>query len=450
MAKRSFLLVVLLAAAVFGQQGVNLWEGGDFEANGVPGGRSGKCGHLQSDVKVHWKSINQRQINVKRYATYELSAYVKGEQGNALALYTYNFNCYGWFGAGDPHPVVKNMKEWTRVTRRIFTIQDTIYVMPLAFLDGGPGEAFIDDMAMVEIASPEETFQRISVKADKTSHERQLLMRWHLDHGDAQAAWAAINPNDRREVAEFHCLMAQRATSEDDKLEHVTGMLAASCYDFPDAHLRMAELMRNVDLNKWIDACLKGLEAYKGNNPRHLTCLAAKNAQISQGTWAENTASLKALQNSREKIKAFMENQSKQPGREWMKGGLDSVDEAIAAIEKNLHDYGNCQISLAGKPLNQWVIVKPANATPSEENACKELRRLLEKQSRTLLEIVDNDAPDGKLPIYMGRVPEAKRAAWPVDYEKLRFDGIHVELRADGLLLGGGQRGVLYAMYDFL
>ena len=450
MAKRSFLLVVLLAAAVFGQQAVNLWEGGDFEANGVPGGRSGNCGHLQSDVKVHWKNINQRQINVKRYATYELSAYVKGEQGNALALYSYNYNCYGWFGAGDPHPVVKNMKEWTRVTRRIFTIQDTIYVMPLAFLDGGPGEAFVDDMAMVEIASPEETFQRISAKTDKTSHERQLLMRWHLDHGDAQAAWTAINPNDRREVAEFHCLMAQRATSEDDKLEHVTGLLAAGCYDFPDAHLRMAELMKNVDRNKWIDACLKGLEAYKGNNPRHLTCLAAKNAQISQGTWAENTASLKALQNSREKIKTFMENQSKQPGREWMKGGLDSVDEAIATIEKNLHDYGNCQISLAGKPLEQFVIVKPANATPSEENACKELRRLLEKQSRTLLEIVDGDAPDGKLPIYMGRVPEAKRAAWPVDYEKLRFDGIHVELRPDGLLLGGGQRGVLYAMYDFL
>ena len=73
MAKRSFLLVVLLAATVFGQKAENLWIDGGFEANGVPGGRSGNCGHLQSDTKIHWKNIYQRTINVKQYTTYELS-----------------------------------------------------------------------------------------------------------------------------------------------------------------------------------------------------------------------------------------------------------------------------------------------------------------------------------------------------------------------------------------
>ena len=99
MGKRSFLLVVLLAAAVFGQQGVNLWEGGDFEANGVPGGRSGNCGTLKSDAKIHWKSMGLRILKVNRYATYELSAYVKGN--GVIALYSYNYNCYGWFCAGE-------------------------------------------------------------------------------------------------------------------------------------------------------------------------------------------------------------------------------------------------------------------------------------------------------------------------------------------------------------
>ena len=94
--------------------------------------------------------------------------------------------------------------------------------------------------------------------------------------------------------------------------------------------------------------------------------------------------------------------------------------------------------------------MRPVDATPSEKKASEELQMRLERQTRQLLPIVDGDATDGKLPIYVGRVPEAKRAAWPVDYEKLRFDGIHVELRPDGLLLGGGQRGVLYATYDFL
>ena len=141
MDKRIFLLAVLLGTLVFGQQAENLWGDGGFDANGVPGGRSGNCGVLKSDTKVHWKSIYQRTIKVTPFATYELSAYVKGETGNAFALYTYNFNCYGWFGAGEQMPVVKDMKEWTFVKRRIITIQDTITVMPLAFLEGGPGEA---------------------------------------------------------------------------------------------------------------------------------------------------------------------------------------------------------------------------------------------------------------------------------------------------------------------
>ena len=449
MDKRIFLLAVLFGTLVFGQQAENLWIDGGFEANGVPGGRSGNCGRLQSDTKVHWKSIYQRTIKVTPFATYELSAYVKGETGNALALYSYNYNCYGWYGAGDPQPVVKNMKEWTFVKRRIFTIQDTITVMPLAFLEGGPGEAFVDDMSMIQVSSPEETVKRIEAKANKTSHERQLLMRWRLDHGDAQAAWAAIDPNDRREVAEYHCLMAQRAASEDDKMEHVTGMLAAGCYDFPDAHLRMAELLKDVPAEKRLDACLKGLKAYKGKNARHLQCLTG-DMKVPNGTWAESKARLETLRKMRGQIKAFAEEQSKLPGREWLAKAGDSVDDAIEAVEKWLSEYGQCRISFAGKPLEQWVIVRPVDATPSEKKACEELQMRLERQTRQLLPIVDGDATDGKQPIYIGRVPETKRAAWPVDYGKLRFDGIHVELRADGLLLGGGQRGVLYATYDFL
>ena len=437
MDKRIFLLAVLFGTLVFGQQAENLWIDGGFEANGVPGGRSGNCGRLQSDTKVHWKSIYQRTIKVTPFATYELSAYVKGETGNALALYSYNYNCYGWYGAGDPQPVVKNMKEWTFVKRRIFTIQDTITVMPLAFLEGGPGEAFVDDMSMIQVSSPEETVKRIEAKAVKTSHERQLLMRWRLDHGDSQAAWAAINKDDRREVAEFHCLMAQRAVSEDAKLEHVTQMLAAGCYDFPDAHLRMAELLKDVPAEKRLDACLKGLKAYKGKNARHLQCLTG-DMKVPNGTWAESKARLETLLKMRGQIKAFAEEQSKLPGREWLAKAGDSVDNAIETVEKWLSEYGQCRISFAGKPLEQWVIVRPVDATPSEKKACEELQMRLERQTRQLLPIIDGDATDSKLPIYVGRIPEAKRAAWPVDYEKLRFDGIHVELRPDGLLLGGG------------
>ena len=449
MSKRIILLVAILGTLVFGQGTGNLWENGDFEAKGVPGGRSGKCGVLKSDVKVHWKNLDQRKIAVTPFATYELSAYVKGEQGKAQALYSYNYNCFGWFCAGSTVPIVNNMKEWTRVSRRIVSIKETIAVMPLAFLEGGPGEAFVDDMSMTEIASPEETIKQLEAKANKTTHDRQILMRWHLLHGDVQAARTAINEKEKRELAEFHCLMAQRATSESEKLEHVTAMLAAGCYDFPDAHLRMAELLKGVPVDAHLDACIKGLMAYNGKNAKHLQCLAG-DMVIQEGTLAENNARLKALQECREKVSEFAATQSKLPGREWMAKASDSVDEAIKVVQKRIAEYGNCQITLVDKPLGHWVIVKPTEATPSETKACEELQMRLERQSKVLLPIVEGEVSNGSLPIYVGRVPEAKRVIWPVDYGKLRLDGIHVELRSDGLLLGGGQRGVLYAVYDFL
>ena len=449
MKKQSFLLLLLWGALVYGQGPVNLWTNGDFEAKGVPGGRSGNCGVLKSDVKVHWKNLDERKIAVKPFATYELSAYVKGEKGNAFALYTYNFNCYGWFSAGTPMPVVKEMKEWTRVSRRIISIQDTIAVMPLTFLEGGPGEAYVDDMSMTEVISPEETIRQLEAKPDKTTYDRQVLMRWHLAQDNVQAARATIDGSNMREMAEFHCLMAKRATSEGEKLEHVAGMLAAGCYDFPDAPLRMAELLKGVSVDARLDACIKGLMAYKGKNAKHLQCLVG-DMTVQAGTWAETTARLEALRTNRDKIKAFAAEQSKLPGRAWLAKASDSVDEAIKVVQKRLEDYGSCQITLADKPLMQWAIVKPLEATPSEAKACEELQMRLERQTRVLVPIVEGDVPNGKLPIYIGRVPEAKRAAWPVDYGKLRFDGIHVELRTNGLLLGGGQRGVLYAVYDFL
>ena len=177
MCKLAILLIAFLGTLVYGQASGNLWENGDFEIRGVPGGRSGNCGVLRSDVKVHWKYLDHRKIAVKPFATYELSAYVKGEKGNALALYSFNYNCFGWFCAGSTVPAVRGMKDWTRVSRRIFTIEDTISVVPLAFLDGGPGEAFIDDMSMTEVASPEETIKQLEPKTNKTTHERQILMR---------------------------------------------------------------------------------------------------------------------------------------------------------------------------------------------------------------------------------------------------------------------------------
>ena len=125
----------------------------------------------------------------------------------------------------------------------------------------------------------------------------------------------------------------------------------------------MAELLKDVPAEKRLDACLKGLKAYKGKNARHLQCLTG-DMKVPNGTWAESKARLETLRKMRGQIKAFAEEQSKLPGREWLAKAGDSVDDAIEAVEKWLSEYGQCRISFAGKPLEQWIIVRPVDATP--------------------------------------------------------------------------------------
>ena len=87
--------------------GANLWPDSDFELSGLVGeARSGtKACHLSVDERVYWRHAGLRKIEVEPFATYELTAWVKGkaEDRPGTALYAYSYNCYGWFnGTGAP------------------------------------------------------------------------------------------------------------------------------------------------------------------------------------------------------------------------------------------------------------------------------------------------------------------------------------------------------------
>ncbi|MDD4097807.1 MAG: hypothetical protein PHC30_03465, partial [Lentisphaeria bacterium] len=99
------LLLVLCGGLAAVAAGTNLWPDSDFEQSGSVGeARSGsKSGHLLVTEKVHWRHVGLRKIKVEPFATYELAAWVKGraEGGSCYALYSYSYNCYGWFNGGD-------------------------------------------------------------------------------------------------------------------------------------------------------------------------------------------------------------------------------------------------------------------------------------------------------------------------------------------------------------
>ncbi|MBR4219603.1 MAG: DUF4838 domain-containing protein [Victivallales bacterium] len=107
------------------------------------------------------------------------------------------------------------------------------------------------------------------------------------------------------------------------------------------------------------------------------------------------------------------------------------------------------KITLCGKQLTaaSHVIITPAKATPSEAFAAEELRDHLAKMTGETLAIVSEGTQDGRSPIFIG-----KCASLPVqvDWRKLGLEGIHIETAGNALVLVGGQRGVLYAVYTFL
>lgn len=107
-------------------------------------------------------------------------------------------------------------------------------------------------------------------------------------------------------------------------------------------------------------------------------------------------------------------------------------------------------IVAAGRP--RAVIRLPTHPTPALETAATELQTHLRQISGAELPIRRGtaDTPE-PLVIWIGRSPEADRLAGPTDWTALAPDGILIRSVPGALILtGDGDRGALYAVYEFL
>ena len=133
-----------------------------------------------------------------------------------------------------------------------------------------------------------------------------------------------------------------------------------------------------------------------------------------------------------------------------MKATLYSTLLCLCLLSTVLFAQGaSRRITLSGKQLTaaSHVIVTPAKPTSSEAFAAEELRDHLAKMTGETLTIIAEGTQDGRSPLFVG-----KCASLPVqvDWQKLGLEGIHIETAGNALVLAGGQRGVLYAVYTFL
>ena len=133
-----------------------------------------------------------------------------------------------------------------------------------------------------------------------------------------------------------------------------------------------------------------------------------------------------------------------------MKATLYSILLCLCFLATALFAQGpSRKITLSGKQLTaaSHVIVTPVQPTPSEAFAAEELRDHLAKMIGETLAIIHEGTQDGRSPLFVGK---CANLPVQVDWQKLGLEGIHIETAGNALVLAGGQRGVLYAVYTFL
>ena len=114
---------------------------------------------------------------------------------------------------------------------------------------------------------------------------------------------------------------------------------------------------------------------------------------------------------------------------------------------------GQCVIKIGGAAIDPatHAIVVPDAPTPQETFAANDLAAHLEKLTGKRLPVVADAALKDQKPIVVGKCAAAlAKLGVAVDFGALGLEGIAIETKGPALVLAGGKRGVLYAVYAFL
>ena len=114
---------------------------------------------------------------------------------------------------------------------------------------------------------------------------------------------------------------------------------------------------------------------------------------------------------------------------------------------------GACVITIGGKEVTPgaYAVAVPADPTPQEQFAAKDLAVHLARMTGKRLAVVAETDLGDRTPIVVGRCMDTlKRLGVVVDFVALGTEGIAIEAKGPALVLAGNQRGVLYAVYSFL
>lgn len=450
-------LLLALMLPLFGMAQENLWPDREFDATGVKTeAHSGeKAGMFGVTAQTRWTSYNGRKLKIEPYAVYRATAWAKceaGSNGRVCALYTYGWYSFGWNFMFST--TLQPDGEWHKVTVDFYGPDETYTFIPLVIEGSSKAKAWIDELEIVKVKSAEEHIAELRKIARPANYEARLLARYYLRKGDFAALKKLAAVTDGISRGDIDCLIIQNKLDEANNLSYISDMICGGGINTPDGPKRLNEFMAPLTMLQRVQVLVDAFR--KGENEascRRAWELTIPSFDISgRLRRAELTDKLVELDMANKLVTAA-DNEKKIPedlAKSWYRKGM----QILMAVEQKRVNIGRRVIKIDGVALRSdtHVIVIPEEATPSEAFAAEELAYYLEEMTGQLFDIVTDKADVQKYPIFLGRSRLLEKYGFSVDYKKLGLEGIHVESnpRNHALLLGGGQRGVLYSVYTLL
>lgn len=451
-----FLSGMMLGVTYTGvSAGENLFPDPSFEKDGAAGlARTGqRAGHLRVGPKTHWGAV-RGELKVTPFATYRATGYVRARVSSPgmMALYCYGWNSFDWQWVS--YVPVQSSDRWQEVQTTFIAAADTVWFHPLAFIDAENSEAWIDDVTVEAVRSPEETIAALLAKDRLGQADRQLLARYYVHVGKPDRAWGIALGGDAKTRADVACLLGLGAADPDTRLKWTIEMVANGGLSYHNADKRFAELTAGIDLRRLLNTVVAELREQPGSvaTAKAFVWLAERYLHTSSPLDTSEEVRLRlnavsaALSQVREVVPAGT------PARREVEKIMTPFTRAREAAAHRQTALGRCRIFITGAPVtaDTYAIVLPTNATAPELHAARDLRKHLELLTGQTLPLLRDNAPGSATPIVVGRSRLLEELGVAVDFTALGPDGIVIRTVGHALVLTGNQRGVLYAVYTFL
>ena len=399
----AYLLLVVACAAQ------NIHPDPSFEATGEVGtARTGERAlHVSVDAQTHWKAVGGA-IEVEPFARYRVTEWVNAT-GTVLAPYCCQWNSYEW--AFTTAPTVKDTGGWVQSEVTFVSPTDEMVVHPLAVLDAGNVDAWVDDIVIEKIAEPEQVIAEYEAAHTHSPDQQQLLARWYVEHGQPARADALMAGASGLTRADIATVLARATDRPRRRMPYLAEVVGAGGPTYHHGVETFRALREGLTWREVMAAAARGLRANPTSDRAAKAFAAVMLDDMDDWTGsgdglmtvneAERTLGIRAR--AVESIRASLPEGS--VARREVSALMDRFSAMRTEIERRRQTLGACTVMVGGTAITggSHVIVIPDGATAQEQFAARDLRFHLELITGDELAIRREGCAAGRTPVYIGR-----------------------------------------------